>query len=141
MGDNTNKTPDRAEWNGHILLHPSHATELEARSAVHELGDGLAPDAAQDKAYSGYLASHLTAAAAHHLAAMRAASSVGDREVGLQHSISYGTVMRLLGHDPNLTPPSEIHALSMDPARTPSVAYRPHGMDAVAAELLRRARK
>lgn len=126
-----------SHWRGMIILHEAHAPELEARAAVHELGNGLAPQDAHERAYAEYLHGHMTRAAAHHLAGLRAAHAAGDVETAARHGMTYGVIMRTLGHDPHGAPPPEIHEMSSDPLLTHVYDYRPHGLDAVLAEVVR----
>jgi hypothetical protein len=118
-------------------VRPEDQVELEARSAVHELGAGLDRHEAEERAYADYVAHRSSAAAAHHLAGMRAAHAAGDVGAAARHGLLYGVYMRSLGHNPNGEPPPEVAAASRSPRTARVYAFAPHSADEVALEFLR----
>lgn len=128
------------EWRGRLIMDPSHAPELEAAAAVHELGEGLPRHEAEERAHEGYLRSHMTRAAAHHLAGIRAAHAVGNVQDGAEHGMFYRLLAHTMGFSPEGEPPAEVAALARDPERTPTYKHKPHAADAVVLEHLRRQR-
>lgn len=130
---------ERHYWRGQYpILSPDHHAELEARSAIHELGSGLNRVDAEHKAHEDYFHGHMRRAAAHHLAGQRAASAAGDVEDAARHGIMYGMLARTLGFSATDPPPDDIAASAKDNALSPVYDYRPHTADMLVMEHLRR---
>jgi hypothetical protein len=120
-----------------MIVDKLHEPELETRAAVLELGHGVPRHAAELQAHEAYLQHHLKRSAAHHLAGVRSAYSVGDMVAAASHGMMYHVIAKKLGFNPAGEPPADVQAMSTDPQQTPIAEFKPHGADAVILEHLR----
>lgn len=121
-----------AEWLGRPILDPEHSADLETRAAIHEFHNKLPRSEAESKAHEDYMKDQRERAAAHHLAGMRAANAVGDKESARKHWLMYDTHARALGHDSIGAVPHEVEA-KMEAEPSKLYRFKAHKADIFSA--------
>jgi hypothetical protein len=104
------KAKEALRWQGRNILKQEDGFELDRNAAVYEFKHKLERKKAEDMAYGDYRKGQSLDGAAYHLAGMKAAHAVGNKEDAIKHSLAYGLHMKQLGLDPVSEPPDEIKA-------------------------------
>ena len=122
------------QWEGRPVARDLDAADLSSRAAIEEFCNKRPRKDAEELVYGNYVKDQRTQAAAHHLANMKAANSVGDKETAFKNWMLYNLHCKALGLEPIGEVPKEIQAHLDKEDRKSPVHFRAHPADIFALQ-------
>ncbi len=123
------KDAAQPKWMGRPISKDEDVHDLETRAAIHEFGDKLPRQEAEEKAYGNYLRDRRLEGAAHHLAGMKAAQGAGQMDEARRHGDFYSLHLKALGLNPVGPVPPEVQAKLSQPNAEKLYRFRGHNAD------------
>lgn len=123
------KEKEKLRWQGRNILKKDDGFDLDRNAAVYEFKHKLDRKKAEDMAYGDYRKNQSLDGAAYHLAGLKAAHAVGNKNDAMKHSLAYGLHMKHLGLDPIAEPPDEIKSRIEKHAKV--YKFSPHDSDSL----------
>lgn len=116
-------------WKDKPIVDPSHAHDLEQRTAMKEFNDKLPSAQAEEKAHEEYRREQHLQAAAKHFVGMKSARAAADHEEAKKHHIMYTLHLQQLGMNPSGALPKEVEHYMSDAKQEPFYRFQPHKAD------------